>query len=53
MLSRFDACWRWGLTGEKTPWYESMRIIRQPSYGDWTQALQALHTQLGQFSTPR
>jgi tetratricopeptide (TPR) repeat protein len=53
MLSRFDACWRWGLVGEKTPWYESMRIIRQPSYGDWTQALQALNTQLGQLSTPR
>jgi ADP-heptose:LPS heptosyltransferase len=42
MLSRFDACWRWGLQGETTPWYASMRIFRQHRYGDWTLALQQL-----------
>jgi hypothetical protein len=50
MLSRFDACWRWGLSGEQTPWYESMRIIRQQSYGDWTDALEDVKARLGQFS---
>ena len=34
-LSRFDACWRW-LTGrDDTPWYPTMRLLRQPAYGEW------------------
>ncbi len=27
--------WRWALAGERTPWYPSMRLIRQRSPGDW------------------
>lgn len=46
MLSRFDACWRWGLKGGQTPWYKSMRIVRQSSYGDWSNALQQVGAEL-------
>ncbi|WP_231945862.1 glycosyltransferase [Acetobacter ghanensis] len=28
MVSRWDACWRWGDAGEQTPWYPTMRIFR-------------------------
>ncbi|WP_338333307.1 tetratricopeptide repeat protein [Acetobacter sp. LMG 32666] len=28
MISRWDACWRWGDAGEHTPWYPSLRIFR-------------------------
>ena len=42
MLSRFDACWRWGEIGQHTHWYPSMRIYRQEIYGDWTLPLQRL-----------
>jgi hypothetical protein len=38
MLSRRDACWRWG-KGEKTPWYPSMTIFRRERAGDWDAAL--------------
>lgn len=26
---------RWGMTGETTPWYESVKIYRQPKLMDW------------------
>lgn len=28
--------WRWGIEGEATAWYPSLRLLRQPSRGDWT-----------------
>ena len=28
LLSRWDGCWRWGDTGETSPWYPTMRIFR-------------------------
>jgi hypothetical protein len=27
--------WRWGLGGETTPWYPSMRLFRQKRRGEW------------------
>lgn len=27
--------WRWGITGESTPWYPTMRLIRQERPKDW------------------
>jgi hypothetical protein len=27
--------WRWGLEGETTPWYLTMRLFRQTRAGDW------------------
>ena len=28
LVSRWDACWRWGDTGDTSPWYPGMRIFR-------------------------
>lgn len=34
--------WYWPVEGETTPWYRSLRIIRQERPGDWNSALQSL-----------
>lgn len=35
LLNRFNTCWRWLLDRSTSPWYPTMRIFRQPSFGDW------------------
>jgi predicted O-linked N-acetylglucosamine transferase (SPINDLY family) len=32
--------WRWGLTGEKTAWYGSVRLFRQLKLNEWSPVLQ-------------
>jgi Tfp pilus assembly protein PilF len=34
-LIPFNPDWRWGLSGETTPWYPSVRLLRQPKRRDW------------------
>ncbi|PPQ29491.1 tetratricopeptide repeat protein [Rhodopila globiformis] len=46
MLSRFDACWRWFLDRDDTPWYPSMRIFRQTSRGDWAGVIEQVRQAL-------
>ena len=35
LLSAEVSDWRWGLTGETTPWYPTMRLFRQDKPRDW------------------
>ncbi len=42
ILNRTDTDWRWGVSGETTPWYPSMRIFRQATQGDWTAPITAI-----------
>ena len=36
VLLPFSPDWRWGAAGGQTPWYPTMRLLRQSRPGDWT-----------------
>lgn len=42
ILLPFVPDWRWLLEREDSPWYESVRLFRQPRIDDWDGALQQL-----------
>ncbi len=42
VLLPFAPDWRWGITGDRTPWYPTARLHRQPATGDWASAIDAL-----------
>jgi tetratricopeptide (TPR) repeat protein len=35
LLLHHASDWRWMLSGERSPWYPTMRLFRQPTPGDW------------------
>ena len=40
--------WRWGMSGETTSWYPSLRLFRQASPGDWDGVVAKLSMALGE-----
>jgi ADP-heptose:LPS heptosyltransferase len=34
--------WRWGLSGEASDWYGSLRLLRQQRQGDWSAPIAAV-----------
>jgi tetratricopeptide (TPR) repeat protein len=42
ILNRFDACWRWLLNRDDSPWYPTARLYRQEQPGDWDSVLRTV-----------
>lgn len=47
VLTPYNPNWRYGAQGETTPWYPSLRLVRQPEPSDWRTPLTALINQIG------
>lgn len=39
LLLPYSCDWRWGQEGSTTGWYDSVRLFRQPSFGEWGPAV--------------
>ena len=46
MMLPTAADWRWGRAGDTTPWYNSMRLFRQQSRGDWSDVVMGIRSRL-------
>lgn len=46
-----DTEWRWLDSGDKTPWYPSMRIFRQQTLGDWAGVMAKMKAELRRLTT--
>jgi hypothetical protein len=53
LLDRYDNCWRWLAARGDTPWYDSVRIFRQPRPGDWQQPVARAAEALAQMAKQR
>ena len=52
LLSRPDACWRWGASGSPGPWYDSVEILRHDVDMDWPRLLAAAADHIAAVAPP-
>ena len=56
LLDRYDNCWRWFSGREDSPWYPTLRILRQRRMNDWSVPLrrtaELLHSASSGSGTP-
>ena len=46
VLLPFAPDWRWLMERETSPWYPTMRLFRQPGFGDWGSVLERVRNEL-------
>lgn len=49
LLSNNRADWRWMRNRSDSPWYSSVRLLRQPAPGDWQGLMEEVKTELQQI----
>ena len=50
LMLRYQGDWRWGHTPQKTRWYDSMKLYRQPRLGDWTSVVNEVVKDLKEYA---
>jgi tetratricopeptide (TPR) repeat protein len=53
VLLQYVPDWRWGLSGEQTPWYPGARLFRQCRRGDWTCVIRQVRDELWKLTGRR
>ena len=53
LLDRYDSCWRWLSGREDSPWYPSLRILRQPVSFDWATVMDRAASALARMADAR
>lgn len=48
MCLPFNPDWRWGIDGETTVWYDSVKIFRQSEKGDWAGVIERVRKELNE-----
>jgi hypothetical protein len=51
VLSRHDACWRWLMDRDDSPWYPTMRLFTQRKPYDWEEVLERMAVPLRELAT--
>lgn len=49
LIDRFNTCWRWHLAEDSSPWYPTMRVFRQRQFGDWSDPLLRVASELSKL----
>jgi len=49
VLLPFSCDWRWMRDFEDTPWYKSVRLTRQGTFGNWNEVFERVTSDLGQY----
>jgi hypothetical protein len=49
LMLPYAADWRWFLNRDDSPWYPTMRLFRQPGFGDWQSVGRHITAELKNF----
>lgn len=50
LLLSFAPDWRWLTDREDSPWYPTMRLFRQPQFGDWKSVMRRVRVELSSLA---
>ena len=53
VMAPFSPEWRYGIAGDGMPWYPSVRVFRQPAYGEWDAVIGTVAQRLHEMTDDR
>jgi tetratricopeptide (TPR) repeat protein len=51
VMAPFSPEWRYGIAGDEMPWYPSVRVFRQSTYGEWDAVIDQVSQSLRELSS--